>query len=183
MYTLAVCESSFSDSARLQDILDDYEHKVNGNFTVRNFYDGGSLLVNVLAGKCIPDVLIADVSLPDMSGLEAVKRMRSAGFDGEVIFTAKTPDHAMEAFELDARQYFVKPVIPEKLYAVLEKILVASRKYIVVKHGRSLRKVMCSEILYFETQGKHQIIHTHTEEIPVRISAREMQKTCPPPPL
>ena len=187
MFTIAVCENNPSDSAALQNMLDDYELANRTNFTVRTFRDAETMLEAVCSEGYAPGLLLAETSLPGMSGIEAVRRLRASGFRGEVIFTASSPDHALEAYELFARQYIMKPVDPVRLFAVLEQILSDGKGSIVVRESRAVRKIFRKDILYCETQGKHQVIHTKDEAIRVRMTAREMREllvgnnTYPPP--
>ncbi len=181
MHTIALCEDSPQDSAALQDILDDYEHDMHEDFSVRTFTDAETLLAHVRAGNCRPEILFMDIALPGMSGLDAVRALRAEGFSGEVVFTTSSPAHALTAYELNARQYFVKPLNPQRVFTVLEQVLRSRREYIFIRSRRALRKIMCREILYCETQGKYQIIHTRTEEIPARMSARSIKILVPPP--
>ena len=90
-------------------------------------------------------------------------------------------DHALTAYELNARQYFVKPLNQQRVFTVLEQVLRSRREYIFIRSRRALRKIMCREILYCGTQGKYQIIHTRTEEIPARMSARSIKILVPLP--
>ena len=179
MHTIALCEDNPLDSANLQNILDDYEHNMRENFNVRAFTDAETLLAQVQTGNFRPEVLFMDIALPGISGLDAVRTLRAEGFSGEVIFTTSSPSYALTAYELCARQYFVKPITPQRVFAALEQVL-SSRDYIVVRNRRNLRKIKCSDILYCETQGKYQIIHTRIEEITARLSAHSMKILVPP---
>lgn len=181
MHTIALCEDSPQDSAVLQDILDDYEHNMHENFSVRVFADAETLMEQLRAGTCRPEILFMDIVLPGISGLDAVRTLRAEGFSGEVVFTTLSPAHALTAYELNARQYFVKPLIPQRVFTLLEQVLHSRKEYIVIRSRRTLRKIMCREILYCETHGKYQIIHTRTEEIPARITARSIKILVPPP--
>jgi two-component system nitrogen regulation response regulator GlnG len=82
-----------------------------------------------LARQYRPDVIILDVQLPDMSGLEALRRLRELDARSPVIFiTGKsTTDTAIEAMKLGAYEYLLKPLELAQLRHVIERALAISR--------------------------------------------------------
>ena len=181
MYKIAVCEDNPLDAAALQNILDDYEHHSREDLNVKNFSDAESMLDYFTAEHYSPEILMTDISLPGISGIEAVRILRGSGFSGELIFTTSSPDYALTAYELSARQYFLKPINPQKVFAVLQEIMHSRRDAIMIRNRKALRRIMFSDILYCETLGKYQVIHTRSEEIRFRVSAHEMRTLAPHP--
>src|SRR5439155_1036520 len=82
-----------------------------------------------LAQQCRPDVIILDVQLPDMSGLEALGRFRELDARKPVIFiTGKsTTDTAIEAMKRGAYEYLLKPLELAQLRHVIDRALAISR--------------------------------------------------------
>jgi two-component system nitrogen regulation response regulator GlnG len=76
-----------------------------------------------------PDVIILDVQLPDMSGLEALGKLRELDARSPVIFiTGKsTTDTAIEAMKLGAYEYLLKPLELPQLRQVVDRALAISR--------------------------------------------------------
>ncbi|MBE1514774.1 LytR/AlgR family response regulator transcription factor [Nesterenkonia halotolerans] len=82
------------------------------------------LLLNSLAY----DLVFLDIRMPGLTGLQVAERLRgSAGAQGarrpQVIFTTAYPDHAVEAFDLAAADYLVKPFSAERLQRSVERAL------------------------------------------------------------
>ena len=80
-----------------------------------------------LAGKEKPDLILMDVQLPDMDGLEATKRIRASEANGEVPIIALT-SYAMvgdreKAIAAGCTGYIEKPISPETFMAEIEKYL------------------------------------------------------------
>ena len=180
MHKIAICEDDPLDSAELQNILDDYEHYSSEDLNVKNFPDAESMLDYFTAEHYSPEILMMDIFLPGISGIEAVRILRESGFSGEVIFTTSSPNYALTAYEFSARQYFVKPLTPQKVFAVLQEIMHSRRDFIMIRSRKAVRRIMFSDILYCETCGKYQVIHSRSEEISFRVSAHEMQRLVPP---
>jgi two-component system nitrogen regulation response regulator GlnG len=82
-----------------------------------------------LAKECRPDVIILDVQLPDMSGLDAMRLVREVDSRCPVIFiTGKsTTDTAIEAMKLGAFEYLLKPLELPRLRQLIDKALEISR--------------------------------------------------------
>ena len=68
-----------------------------------------------------PDLLLIDIRMPVMDGLEAVMHMQGIENPPKVIFTTAYDEHALEAFELNAVDYLLKPIRKERLEASLRK--------------------------------------------------------------
>ena len=181
MYDVALCEDSPSDAAELQNILDDYEKASHEELRVKLFHDAESLIQSITSESYSPDIILTDINLPGISGIEAVKRLREDKFSGDVVFITASKEFALEAWELYARQYIVKPATKDKIFHTLGSIFPA-RKFIIVKYKKTIRKILLSEILYCETHGKYQAIITRSENISVRITAHDMKNLLPPPP-
>lgn len=70
-----------------------------------------------------PDAVIVDIRMPRMDGLELAQHLaRRAGEAPAVIFATAYDDHALQAFEVDAVDYLVKPVRLPRLAAALDKV-------------------------------------------------------------
>ncbi len=81
----------------------------------------------VLIGGVDYDVVFLDIRMPAMSGLELAAILRERALRPAVIFTTAHPDHAVEAFELSAVDYLLKPISTERLAASLDRVRAARR--------------------------------------------------------
>lgn len=73
-----------------------------------------------------PDLVVLDLSLPGMSGIECIKRLRQSGSRARVIFyTATTPDAAMRdlADLYKVSDFLPKPCDPREAIAIIERVL------------------------------------------------------------
>ncbi len=125
-----------------------------------------------------PDIVLMDIRMPGMDGIETA--MHLAGLDNPpaVIFITAFNDHALEAFEAQAVDYLLKPVREERLLQALDRAsrpnqaqLVSvnvdednqpsSRTHIMVKtHGKA-NLIPVVNIFYFQADQKYTLIHHH----------------------
>jgi two-component system response regulator AlgR len=68
-----------------------------------------------------PDILLLDISMPGMDGMSLARVLREGGASPAIIFCTAYQDQALNAFEVEAVDYLVKPVRPEKLEKALDK--------------------------------------------------------------
>lgn len=69
------------------------------------------------------DLVFLDIRMPGLSGLEVAQRLRDKPNAPRVIFTTAYPDHAVEAFDLAASDYLVKPFDAGRLRRAVERAL------------------------------------------------------------
>jgi DNA-binding NarL/FixJ family response regulator len=84
----------------------------------------GSALIDA-ARKLRPDVIVTDIAMPVLSGLEALRRLKATGNEAKVIFLTMHADAqlATEAFRAGASGYVLKQSAGEELIAAIQEVL------------------------------------------------------------
>ncbi|KAA2224952.1 response regulator transcription factor [Chryseobacterium sediminis] len=111
------------------------------------------------------DLMFLDIQMPHLSGIDFLKSLPQKP---QTIFTTAYRDFAIEGFELEAVDYLLKPITFERFFKSVERILrtITDHKedFILVKTEGMYRKLMLSEIVYFESQGNDIKIVLPTNE-------------------
>ena len=81
--------------------------------------------------KLKPDVVFLDIQMPGLTGFEVARRMIDADTPSHIIFVTAYDQHAIEAFEVNAVDYLLKPVDPARL----EIAVARTRKRIALERG------------------------------------------------
>src|SRR5947199_8437892 len=68
-----------------------------------------------------PDVVFLDVQMPGLTGFEVARRLVDGGGDAHIIFVTAYDQHAIEAFEVNAVDYLLKPVDPARLEVAIQR--------------------------------------------------------------
>jgi len=102
-----------------------------------------------------PDILLLDIRMPEMDGLETASHLSKLENPPAVIFTTAYNDYALQAFEQQAVDYLLKPVRRERL----ERALAAARR---------LTRVQLSALRSNDPQGR-----THISAIPILVSIED----------
>ena len=105
------------------------------------------------------DVLIFDIQMKNMNGMELAKMLRARGSDAVIIFITGVPDYAIEGYEVGAVRYILKPVKEEVLKGLLDSVWVDRQKktedYFVLGQGSDLEKISFDKIIYIEASGHY----------------------------
>jgi two-component system response regulator AlgR len=76
-----------------------------------------------LAAKLAPDLVLLDLTMPGMDGLEVARELGKRAAPPAAIFVTAHEDFAVEAFDLDAIDYVLKPVGRERLERAVDRVL------------------------------------------------------------
>src|SRR6202140_800874 len=81
--------------------------------------DGVEALTTI--GRLVPDIVFLDVQMPGLTGFEVARRMLDQQVPSHIIFVTAYDQHAIEAFEVNAVDYLLKPVDPVRLERAVER--------------------------------------------------------------
>ena len=131
-----------------------------------------------LAQSLEPDIVLMDIRMPGMDGIEAARHIAKLDEPPAVIFTTAFSDHALEAFETHAVDYLLKPVKQERLQAALDAAIrptraqashsedvlseLEPRQHICARVRGSLVLVPIENIYYFHAEQKYVTVR-HVE--------------------
>lgn len=112
-----------------------------------------------------PDVVLLDVRMPGMDGLEAARHLRRLPAPPVIIFTTAYDEHALAAFESQALDYLLKPVRSERLREALRRAemftagrevlaeeprgALGRRRHVSAIVGGTLRLMPIADVMYF----------------------------------
>lgn len=170
MYQIAVCDDEPAELEKAEKLLRGYEEKHPGlDFVIRCFENADELLCLVREENYMPDLLFMDIYMPGKNrgsrplGMEAAKALRGMDYKGNIIFLTTSKEHALEAFDVGALQYMVKPVSEDKFFSALDNLVKdieeERKKYILLRIEGKLMRVPLDDILYCEAQGKTQCLY------------------------
>lgn len=126
-----------------------------------------------------PDVVLMDIRMPGMDGLEAARYINRMNNPPAIIFTTAFSDHALSAFETHAIDYLLKPIKQSRLNAALnaakrmnkaqvsqlqEQAIFSHRSKICIKNRGSLELVPVDEIIFFKAEQKYVTLRTAEQE-------------------
>ena len=138
-----------------------------------------------------PDVVLMDIRMPGMDGIEAASYINRMDKPPAIIFTTAYGEHALKAFETHAIDYLLKPIKQNRLEAALEAAkrmnkaqlsklrqdeTDGSRQKICVKSRGSLELIPVEEIIYFKADQKYVTLRTAEQEYLIEESLRNLEQ-------
>ncbi len=91
------------------------------------------------AAEVMPDLIVADISMPELNGIEAIRELKSAGVDAKVVLLTmhEDPEYAIEALHAGALGYVVKHSASSELLSALEEAL-SGRMYVTPRVAKEV---------------------------------------------
>ena len=113
------------------------------------------------------DAVFTDIAMPGLTGLDLARVLSRFRVPPPVVFVTAHDEHAVDAFDLDAVDYVLKPVRDDRLAEAVRRVCDAvtggrggDEENIPVELGGVTRFVARSEVLYAEAQGDYARLHT-----------------------
>lgn len=153
-----------------------------------------------LADEESPDVVFLDIEMPGLTGLQAVGALSQTAANPLVVFVTGYSQHAVEAFELDALDYLLKPVSDERLAEALARVRRARAsqrrearekfakgvkkeaplRRLPIREPYAVRLVPIEKIRYAVAKDKQVLVRTATSEHKTYYSLSFLQEVLPP---
>jgi DNA-binding LytR/AlgR family response regulator len=162
--------------------------------------DGASALEALAEHQ--PDVAFLDIRMPGLTGLEVAAALVEASPRTQVVFVTAYDQYAVDAFEQGAIDYLLKPIVPERLAATVQRLqargdtgdgaalaaLVAKLgnvlppredakpplTWLTASAGRETRLILVDDVAYFHAADKYTTVVTAEGEALLRTPIREL---------
>jgi DNA-binding LytR/AlgR family response regulator len=162
-YSCVVVEDDESSSLLLKHLVEKFKE-----FSVIASFSSGKDFLTFFDKEGAPDLLFLDINLPDISGIDLAKMV---GAQSAIIFTTAEINHAVDAYDIDAIDYLVKPLTNVRFNKAMDKALlkvqekrnfisVTDAKDIFIKSNYKYIRLGLDEILYVEALADYVLFHT-----------------------
>jgi two-component system, LytTR family, response regulator AlgR len=179
---IIIADDEANARRRLYDLLEELEagfpHKV-----VAECETGVAALDAAQRGA---DVVLMDINMPEMDGLEAARHLLKMENAPRVIFVTAYDQHALAAFEVQAIDYLMKPVRRDRLLAALERAKPitetqleamprGARRYFSVSERGRLVLVPIDDVIFLRAEQKYITIVTEKKEFLIEDSLTRIE--------
>ena len=134
-----------------------------------------------------PDLLLLDVHMPGLDGMELAKVLRQLEKPPAVVFVTAFAEHAVQAFELEAADYLTKPVRLARLQLALQKVMrtvhgdagasaLAEQDAILIQDRGRTERVPVSEVIYLKAELKYLTVRTLTQSFILDASLNDIEE-------
>lgn len=164
MLTIAVCDDSKNEIDQLLLLLEAFSYP-NVTLSIQTFDSPLTLVKSIESGK-LYDIYLLDIVMPVLSGIDIGSMIRQQSDDACIIYITNSTEYALNAYEISALQYLIKPIKKSALeYALNKAILVLNKRdkiYILdspdgkipIKHDDIIYIEYSNHVMHFYTANK-----------------------------
>ncbi|WP_028770813.1 LytR/AlgR family response regulator transcription factor [Silanimonas lenta] len=168
---------------------------LGGHRVVGAVADGRAVIEACTGPEARPEVVLLDIEMPGMDGLEAARHLAALASPPAVVFCTAYDEHALAAFEAAAVDYLLKPVRAERLAAALQRaaerragrqqmaapaLTGRQRSHLAARLRGSLRLVPVADIHYLQAEEKYVVVHHARGEDLVEDSLKSLEAEFAP---
>ncbi|SDB26023.1 LytTR family DNA-binding domain-containing protein [Butyrivibrio sp. INlla16] len=177
---IAVCD----DEEKIRNIIMSELKSSFPDDEIISFGIGEDVLRSVEQDGYMPNIILLDIMMPGVSGMDVARKLRDISDDVVIIFITGEKQYVFDAFDVRAFHFLVKPFSNEKLVSVIkaakEEIAKATlrpqKKYVMLNSRGSHIRLCASDIIFAEVYGARIIVHTRTDEIEYYGHLSELEK-------
>lgn len=142
-----------------------------------------------LASEYQPDIVLLDVRMPVMDGIEAAQHLQKMAKPPAIIFTTAFDNYAMQAFDISAVDYLLKPIRLERLQVAINKArallpgqlealapLNRQRTHFSISERGRILLVPLIEVIYLRAELKYVTVRTAAREYLIEESLTHLEQ-------
>ncbi|MGZ8257671.1 MAG: LytR/AlgR family response regulator transcription factor [Methylotenera sp.] len=180
---LLIADDEAPARSRLRELLADISY-VNIVADAKN----GNDVLN-LANDHQPDMVLLDIRMPSMDGIEAAHHLQKMAKPPAIIFTTAFDSYAMQAFDINAVDYLLKPIRFERLQTAINKArallpsqlealapLNPQRTHVSISERGRILLVPIAEVIYLRAELKYVTVRTAEREYLIEESLTRLEQ-------
>ena len=156
------------DEKDVRDELDQMVRRFAGQEGIRvethPYADGSELLAAVAAGRAPHDIILLDIEMAEVDGMDTAHELRRRDCDAQIVFVTNMAQYAIRGYEVGAFDFVVKPVeypvFAFKFKRVVEAVSARRRDRVVLETKDGFVRLDAADILYVEVRGHRLTYHT-----------------------
>ena len=181
MYRVAVCENNRHERNNIDKLCNEILSESGFPFRVTSFCGADELLCVLEENPSAFDLLILDIRMEPLSGMELARRLRAEGNRVSIIFATGYEEYLREGYDVQPIQYLLKPITKEALHKAINVDLQLNHipKAISLSYGNKSVFLETGQIIYLESQNHKVYIWMKDEVRSFRMSLRQAQEYLP----
>ncbi len=184
MYHIAIVEDESSFCTQLQEFLKRYQEENNVPIKISTFGDGAEILNGY---QKLYDIILLDIEMPKMNGMEAAEQIRRTDSDVVLVFITNMASYAIRGYEVGALDFVMKPInyytFSMKLTRAIKRVKQKEQQQILLTLMDGVKKFGVNQIYYAEVQNRMLHYYTDEGEYVVRGTMQSVEQMLAPYPF
>lgn len=177
MIEIGICDDELSYREEIHYILKKIFKSYPINYNIYEFSSGEELLNNYPKEL---DILIMDIHMKNLNGMDTARRIRQFDSSLEIIFITSYSEFMQEGYEVKAYRYILKPInekkISKNIIPCINQSMKNKHNYLTIKVKNHIDRIKIDSIIYIETDKPNILIYTHDNVYSTRMSISKMDK-------
>ncbi len=177
---ICIVEDELDNMRLLEEFLLKFGQENNMTFNIGKFRDGLTFL-DAYRPEC--DLVLLDIQMPGIDGMETARRLRKIDGQVNIIFVTNLIKYAIHGYEVHAYDYIVKPLNYYDFSARLKKLVAHmsgdNRRKIVLFSKGVMKRVSIDEVYYVEVCGHNLCWHTADGDVTLYGALTKAEKELP----
>ena len=163
MLNICLCDDDINVLNYYASRINELASKNNYAFRIETYISGESLIFELEDNPNRFNIIIIDIIMKDINGIEATKILRRYGYNGIIIFLTTSKEFALDSFEVEPLNYILKSDSDDRFNSIFfkaaEQVNEVSKKSIVISCKQQNRIINLDTIIYMESLNKKVILH------------------------
>ncbi len=159
MIRISICDDDEKERKMIENNLISFMLRHSCYSITYDIYSSAIEMIENFAEKGSPDVVLLDICMPGLSGIDCASEILRETNETDIIFITTSSDYAIDAFSLHVADYIKKPYCQEKFDSSLERVLkkrCEKTRALIVSNSR-MHLIALEDIVYIETSNKKKI--------------------------
>lgn len=168
MLNICLCDNDVSDLKYYTNRMNKLLEKNNYIFRIESFKNGESLIFELEGNPNRFNIIIIDIEMKEINGIEVTKILRKNGYNGVIIFLTSHEEVELDSFKVEPLNYILKNDSDERVdnifFEAIEQVNKISSKNIVISSKHNNKVINLNNIIYLESFNKKVILHETSGE-------------------
>ena len=173
---VSICDDNSIGREVLRELVLEYQRQREISDLKILEYDSPVVLAKDL-DRIESDIYLLDIMFPDGNGIELAREIRLRYHHNPIIFITSSKEDTIDAFNVFALRYFIKPVRPKPFFETMdyavERLKVDAPKYYMINTIEGKQKLRFSSIMYVERKSQVLHITTNSGKVYESVTLRE----------
>ena len=173
--SIALCDDEHTEITYLSALTHKWAKDRNISIVISTYTSAENFIVS---HNGEPDIMLLDIQMGTMDGMALARHIRRGNEAMQIIFITGYTDYLEDGYDVNALHYLIKPIKPERLFAVLDKAterLQTNDNFLIIQSGDEIVRVRPQDIKYIESFAHYVQINTANSCIETRAKVSDME--------